>query len=516
MGSFDWLSPGSRLGRFLRRMQSARGDLLARRPAVRWTLAAAALAVIVLLAYLGAGNSGTAETAFLNAGRRFGPEDLSKIGRALDRQRIPHHIDDDRRVVIAPSKREQAEEVVAKLDLGPRLPGEVRDQASISSPWESPRDREQREHQEQARILELMINDLPGIVGSFVRVNRPKAGLGLKPAGKSSAFVRLETDGDRQLPFRTVQTITTILTGNENGLSPDAITVVDRRGHKYLVAGNPELSALSSNRAHEEELSQKLLEQLDWIKGVRVSVQLPVVVEAPQPAGPAAKGGERPAPPADPARKPAPAVALNRAMSLEPEPSAADAPTPPRATEPTPGGTVVAPPQPAAEPGRVWVRVPRSFYYQVSLLPGHKEPSRDDLLKLVSKTEEQIRRGIDLIMPSSGQGAWKATVDIIQDELPAADATSVSDATGRRPVREWGIAAALGAMAAMVVALASWALHALRPVVRRVPAPSGLRYDVGTSDATGPSERVREFVRRNPEAAVSVLERWTSQGGSQA
>ena len=41
---------------------------------------------------------------------------------------------------------------------------------------------------------------------------------------------------------------------------------------------------------------------------------------------------------------------------------------------------------------------------------------------------------------------------------------------------------------------------------------SSVRYHRGTTATPGPSERVREFVRRNPESAVSVLERWTSQG----
>ena len=52
--------------------------------------------------------------------------------------------------------------------------------------------------------------------------------------------------------------------------------MVDQKGHHYLDAGNPALGAISRTRAREEELSQKILEQLDWIKGVSVTVQLPV------------------------------------------------------------------------------------------------------------------------------------------------------------------------------------------------------------------------------------------------
>ena len=204
-----------------------------------------------------------------------------------------YQVDDQRRVAVPSDQRDQAETAIAKLELGPRLPGEIRDQLPAAQIWESPRDKEVRENQEQAKILEAMIGDLPGIVGSFVWINRPKPRLGLQPVAKPSAFVRLETEGDRQLPFRTVQSITTILTGYEPGLTADAVTVLDRRGHKYLDAGNPTLSILSHNRAREEELSQEILEQLDWIKGVRVSVQLPETADGGKPGAVAGPGGAR-------------------------------------------------------------------------------------------------------------------------------------------------------------------------------------------------------------------------------
>jgi hypothetical protein len=514
MERFDRLSSVSSLGRLVAWLKSLNGSLQAGRPVVRRALAGSALAAAGLLIYLSLASTSAGRNSYLNSGRRFAPDDLAKISRALDRQRIPHRVDDERRVSVASAKREVAEEVVAKLDLGPRLPGELRDQASSSSPWESPRDKEAREHHDRAKIVETMINDLPGIVGSFVWVNRPKARLGLQPPGKPSALVWLETEGDRQLPFRTVQSITTILTGYEDGLLADAITVVDRRGHKYLVAGNPELSALSSDRAREEELTQEILEQLEGIRGVRVSVKLPAgEPKAPEPdASPAARSAAGPeSTPDSPPETPPPAVALNRAMSLDPEPAAPATTAAPR--PPVPSSPAAGPARAPATPGRVWVRVPRSYYYQVSLLPGHKEPAREDLIKLAARVEEQIRTGIDMVVPLSGPAAWKATVDIIQDEIPAEDSPAVPPSERRLPALDWRIAAALGAMAVALVGLGSWALHARRPSGRVESAPIRLRYEAGTSGPPGPSERVREFVRRNPEAAVSVLERWTGQGG---
>ena len=213
MRSFTWLSPGWALGQFRSWSQRFRQSLLTLSPAIRWALAAAALTVLGLLTYLGSTALTTAESTYLGSGRRYGSEDLVKISRALDRVRVPYQVDDQRRVAVPSDQRDQAETAIAKLELGPRLPGEIRDQLPTAQIWESPRDKELRENQDQAKILEAMIGDLPGIVGSFVWINRPKPRLGLQPVAKPSAFVRLETEGDRQLPFRTVQSITTILTG---------------------------------------------------------------------------------------------------------------------------------------------------------------------------------------------------------------------------------------------------------------------------------------------------------------
>ena len=213
--------------------------------------------------------------SYLASGRRFSSDDLIKVSRALDRLRIDYRIDDQRRVAVAADQFEAAAGAIAKLELGPRALNEIRDRTAGSSVWESFHDREVREHQREEKILETLINELDGIVDAFVLINRPKERLGLREAPRPSAFVRLETEGDRQLPFRTIQSITTNLTGAVLGLVPESITVVDRRGHKYLDAGNPALSALSHSRAREEELSQEILEKLDWIKGVRVSVQVP-------------------------------------------------------------------------------------------------------------------------------------------------------------------------------------------------------------------------------------------------
>jgi len=512
MRSFTWLSPGWALGHVLSWIERVRQSMLSRRPAIRWALAASIITVLGLLAYLGSTVLTTAESSYLGSGRPYGSEDLAKISRALDRARVPYQVDDQRRVAVPSEQREQAETAIAKLELGPRLPGEIRDQLPTAQIWESPRDKEVRENQDQAKILEAMVDDLPGIVGSFVWINRPKPRLGLQPVSKPSAFVRLETEGDRQLPFRTVQVITTILTANEPGLTADAVTVLDRRGHKYLDAGNPTLSILSHNRAREEELSQEILEQLGSIKGVRVSVQLPEPLTAapgtvtsqgePVRSQTQSQGRGLKAPSGNPEAGGA-IIAINKPLGA--------AEVPPSPANPPVAGTAR---ELLAESGRIWVKVPRSYYYQVSILPSHKEPSQEELQKLVVREEERIKTGIALVVPLSGLGSWKTTIDVIPDEVPLDRPPSVrSPVDTRRVVLDWGIAGAMGAMAAVLVMTGSWILSARRSSSRPETVKRGLRRHGGSSGAAGPSERLREFVRRNPESAVSVLERWTSQGG---
>ena len=336
----------------------------------------------------------TAEGSYLGSGRRYGSEDLAKISRALDRARVPYQVDDQRRVAVPSDQREQAEAAIAKLELGPRLPGEIRDQLPAAQIWESPRDKEVRENQEQAKILESMIGDLPGIVGSFVWINRPKPRLGLQPVARPSAFVRLETEGDRQLPFRTVQSITTILTGYEPGLTADAVTVLDRRGHKYLDAGNPDAQhplAQSGPRGGAEPGDPRAARLDQGRAGLRATARS---VDrrtgrgrAPRRARAAGacranhrRAGGRNPPPGHPEA----GVPSSRSTSRWGRPRLR-----PRPRLALPAGPAARP----REPGRIWVKVPRSYYYQVSILPSRKEPSLEELQKLVARTEEQIKTG---------------------------------------------------------------------------------------------------------------------------
>ena len=83
-----------------------------------------------------------------------------------------------------------------------------------------------------------------------------------------------------------------------------------------------------------------------------------------------------------------------------------------------------------------------------------------------------------------------------------------------RKVLDWGIVGTVVAVVSILAAAGSWIQAARRPVVdSRTGASIPGDYHVDSASEPGPSERVRELVRRNPEAAASVLQRWTGQGG---
>ena len=500
----------ARLGRWLRQLRSA---LAALRPPVRWALAATVLLAFLVFALALTRNlpSSSTRSLFLHSGRRYQPGDLAKITRVLDRLRIEYRVDDQRRIAVPSEQIEQAVAGISKLELGPRLPGEIRDDpSSAAGSWlETPHDKELREHRRQEQILQSMISDLAGIIDAFVLINHPKP-RGLEPAPRPSAFVRIETEGDRQLPFRTVQSITTYLTGYVPRLSADAITVVDRRGHNYLDAGNPALSALSHNRAREEELSEQILEKLDWIEGVRVSVQLP---------GTAASGpGAKPESPAHDQASVRPEiespnapseVRINRPMTLEPEPTARALASSASTQNNSPGQRAAGAP---VEMGRVWVKIPRSYFLRVSQRPGRKEPPYDELQKLIALTEEQINTGIAHVL--SGPTVWETKIDVIRDVVPIEEPALAAPQSVRPIMPEWALAWGVGIGVGTIVLLAigSWILSSRRPTMGQRSAPRTLRFHHADPVSPGPSERVREFVRRNPESAVSVLERWTTHG----
>ena len=483
--------------------------------------------------FLGAGNLSPSGVRYLASSKRFSADDVIKLGRALDKQRIVYRIDDQRRVEVPAEQFDQAAEVVAKLDLGPRTYGEIQDEAGLASVWEGGDVREQREKLRLERLLERFIGDQEGVLSVVVSVNRPRAPSYSRHNANPTAFVYVETDGGRALPSRSVQGILSVLNGMVPGLA-GSITVMDRRGIRYVDPGNPALGDHSRNRAREEEITEQILEKLDWIKGVRVQVQVSAPHEAESgeiPASAAAKGAvvvrETHATGA-PVHKALvedrgigsePSIAVNRPLSIEPpgEPGRGPAPSGALAAAPQPGKaqSVRRVGESLHERGRVVVFVPRSFYYKMEIRSDHGEPSPDDLRAMEERTEKSIRMAVALLLPESD--SWKVDVGRIADDVSFSRPTILPRVTdSRHRLLEWGMVGAAVAGVSILAVAGSWIRLARRPA--RLPELSARsqRFHAGSPMQPSPSERVRELIQRNPEAAASVLQRWVGQGGRSA
>jgi hypothetical protein len=533
MRTVDRLSPAAALSRLRTPAERVRRSVMAQRPAVRWGLILGALLAFGTASYWATTSLATLGVRYIASKRPFSSDDLIKICRALDKQRIAYQVDEQRRVEVAADQFDQAAELVAKLELGQRPIDEIRGDSG-GSIWDPPSERERKERLTREKMLERLIGQHTGVVSTLVSLQRARpAGLHRWTA-KPSAFVYIETEGGRPLPSRTVQSIPTILAGMVPDLAPAAITVMDTRGNRYFDSGNPALGDSSRHRAREEEISQEILEKLDWIKGVRVQVQVIPPHSGGLPGPPSAGAGARPVvvgnplarnrPEAGPGQSRSgsspPSVAVNQPMDLELDrvPHAKTFP-PARsvsgaAREGAASAPDAAPPADReGERGRVLVYVPRSFYYNAEIRTSNRDPSREELLQTAERTEKLIRNAVGLVVPESE--SWKVDVDTIPDEVTLNGPTALSSATdSRRRFLDWGIVGATLATVSILAAVGSWIQLARRPVRLAGPTVGPRRYHADSASERGPSERVRELIRRSPEAAASVLQRWTAQGGS--
>ena len=156
--------------------------------------------------------------------------------------------------------------------------------------------------------------------------------------------------------------------------------------------------------------------------------------------------------------------------------------------------------------------MPRSFYFGADLKTDEREPSRDEFWLMAERTEKQIRTAVALVIPDAG--SWKVDVDTIPDQFSLSrPLVPPASADPRHRILEWGIAAGIGVAVLILGAVGSWIHVARRPARLPEPTVKTRRYHVDSASEPGPSERVRELIHRNPEAAASVLQRWVGQGG---
>jgi flagellar biosynthesis/type III secretory pathway M-ring protein FliF/YscJ len=495
-----------------------------------------AVSGLLAVGYWASTSISPAGVRYISPGRKLSSEDLIRICRSLDEQRIDYH-QEEHRIEVGADQFDQAAAIVAKLDLGQHPIDELRNQSSTwSFVWETSDERNRKNQLAKEKILESLISRLDGVVWSLVSMRQVQDSAAVRSPQKPSAFVYLETEGGRQLPFRTVQSILTILTGYEPGLTLKATTVMDRRGHTYLYAGNPALGHISSYRVQEEELTEKILERLNWIKGVRVLVQVSIHKisettqtrigasaaynrmnhEARQPSNttsarvPSIRFGFPNVP-----------VRVNQPLDLEGETNSPHGKLRGASDVSDTAGHLsgdgledeeVRQPGLSSDGGRILVNVPRSFYYNALINKvDHRGPSADDLRIIAARTEEQIKRTVNVLVTRPAM--WDVHVDTIPDDVPMSRPSLPSGSPGRTMLN-WGVVGVVGAVCSVLLAVAvMWIQVARRSGKDPVTAARKIRTRAPSTSEAGPTERVRELVRLDPEAAASVLRRWTAQGG---
>ena len=515
------------LGRVKRRLPAR-----ATSPAWLWTLGIGAFACLAALIY-GTAGSVNVDGRFLRSEYAFSADDLIVIERALHSKHIPFRVDDYGRIIVDAEKLNDADEVVSKLNVGPRSLSEIRREALVSQPFDLPSTLEARRAQARDELLAAMISRLQGIVSATVMVDRPKVRPSLLSRSKASngpsVFVYLQTEGDREIAPKTVQSIQDLIASAEPDVKRDAVTVMDHDGNRYLDANNPALGTLAHNKVREEEIRAEILDELSDIKGVQVSVRLGVSPLIPPPT----KLPPLPKPKAvepdeetestkaeDPlVVEEGPKVAVNQPLDLGPEPQAIAKQA---VAETTPPVSSEHRPEQVPTRAHIWVRVPRSYYLNVA---PKRDPSEQERLNLVARTRDLIHTALNQVLPADQIG--DVTISTIPDEdVSARPGPSPTPVEARR-VPQWAIPAGVAAALAAVATVFS-----LRWFSARRPLPSARvavatsdgrrRYEIdeaseqgpGSGTGPGPSARVRDLIRANPEAAASVLQRWTGQGGT--
>ena len=444
--------------------------LSSRGPRARLWAAGAALAVLVAAGYYAAvAPSESTETTWLLDGTVLAPDDARRILSALAVAKIPASPAARGQIAVSAAKRADALALLTKQKLLPKNLHEIKDEAAHASMFDFPVDRADQRDRHREQEAEHLIGRFDGIESAEVSIQRSTSRAPGSRGVKVGALVSLQTRDNRPLPPQSLQAIRSVLKNAEPDLPDDALTVLDKSGRPYVLAGNPEAGAAMMAHAREEELRGNLLQALNWIEGVRVLVSL----EAPTLAD------------ADGASSIAPAVVVNG-------PADAEVASPPAVKPP-----VVA-------KARILVQVPITYY-----LRGRREATLDELKPYAAKVEESIRAAVLNGVPAAELASLK--IDRINAAGPELPAVGSADSTTIR-LPGWVVPAAGGA----IVALVALVLMGTRWMVARRPATVAAavpRAHFEVTDDAGPSGRVRDLVRRDPAAAAGVLGRWIGQGG---
>jgi flagellar M-ring protein FliF len=477
-----------------------------RRPAFRVTLVAVAAIGLAAAAYM-AIPLDRDEVVFLYEDKRFSLEIAQAMAQALREEKITCQLVGNR-VGVPRSRTIEARAALAKHGVAPLTIEEIEREPVDSNPWtdtqavQADRDRRRLERQLKA-IIEGYDQS---IRSASVTIRQSNVRVHVRTEPKSSVVVVL--DAERRPRAGAIHAIQVILTKMVPGLAPDAVSISDRSGTFFVEGGDPKSESVTKSLAHQEELRDALIEKLGQIvPGIDVDVRVEAATAPGLGPTDAKIVPPSPAPPAE-------ELKANQPVGLEPDPA--------------PAATVaVAEPPHQAHAGSarasIWVKVPRSYYLRIyrQNAPPNRQPSAEDLVPIHQKTKQVIENAVAIVVPKAEQAPPR--IDIIPDELAGSVSTLVVPAGSPETARTlpaWFVPAALGVgvglVTAMVLGTGVGLIAARRPAARpsRTSVRSGLSADVPspTGPVPGPSERVRDLVRRDPEAAAGVLQRWIGRG----
>ena len=476
------------------RLAPARRQLARMGPGPRIALMLAPLGLLAAAAALVLGPEAPARMTWLYNGHHFSAADASRAEGALKAHRFDARVEDGR--VGVPAAREaDALTLLEKEGLAPRSADELVDDGSDGGLLETPAARERRLLRGEERALGQMIRELDEATIESARVvlsRPPRAVFG--PPEEARATVRVTARGDQPLAPATVMRIKDVVSTMEH-LKPDALAILDRAGRVYLEPNKPGLLHDSQAHAREEELKSKIQSELDWVEGLKVSVQ----VESSPPPVAAAH-----APAAETPR--APLVVPNGPLDLPADPG-------------TDGGGAeaasVAPEGPSATgKANVLVQYPLSTYLRRRRDDeARRGPGPGELLAYAEKLETKIKTAVAYVVPPAELGKVVVMRSDPAGPPPPDEEAAVAP---RRLEVGWLLAGGAGALALVAVLVTAFGMLARRPASRPARRPAVGRHEDASGPRPAPSERVRELVRRDPVAAAGVLQRWIGQGGDSA
>lgn len=443
--------------------------------AARRRIALAALSVAIAAIYLLAtAESGAPVTYWLDDGRVFSSDEAHSVGRALAGKGIGVVRGVRGQLGVASEQKATALKALESAGLDWQSLKEMIDRPVQASVWADPLDRQRIRLRARERAVEALISRFHGVLAATVRLHESGTGPYDREGSLDATVILTPADPGAITPD-LIERVQIGLVSLEPRLDRDRdVTVIDDQGQAYLLAGDPKVAQRRHADARAYEWESTLSRRLSaLVPEVRVSVRL----EWPLTAGrsSAERSGSEVVPNA-------PAALAEPGVAAEP-----------------------------SQKANVLVEVPtRSFLnlYRAGDRADHF-PTPEELGLIEQVARKRIEAEVRHVIP----GASLGPIEVVRIPLPVTRGTSAEAPRPSRPdLRPWFAAAALvGVLLTLAATAGTRRFSSSRRAAREPSAEPSVRFD--GEDRAGPVDRVRELIRRDPDAAAGVLRRWVGQGG---